>query len=165
LAISVPAAAEGVMKKVTATIRSDFSIELNGKAVALKNEPLAYNGNSYLPVREISSLLGADVDFENGVIKLDTVITETNGESDDLAVLPINTTPERYLKQLNTEKEVLQSQYDLLKSAYDQSLEDAAFTENDRKSAENTLKSYSDQIALVEKKISAIQNKYPELTK
>jgi len=72
LTVVVPVAAEQINKKVTATVRSDFSVELDGKKVDLKNSPLAYDGSSYLPVKEISTLLGKDVDFENGVIKIIT---------------------------------------------------------------------------------------------
>lgn len=64
--------AASVIEKVTATVRADYSVELDGKKAELKNAPLAYDGNSYLPVREIANLLGKDVDFEDGVIKLDT---------------------------------------------------------------------------------------------
>lgn len=78
LAMAVPAAAEEIAKKVTATVRADFLIEVDGKEVTLKNSPLAYDGNSYLPVRELALLLGKDVDFKDGVIKLDTPIAETS---------------------------------------------------------------------------------------
>lgn len=62
--------ADSVHEKVTATIRSDFGLEINGQAVELENAPLAYNGASYLPVRELSELLGKDVDFKGGTITL-----------------------------------------------------------------------------------------------
>lgn len=80
LATAIPAAAEEINKKVTATVRGDFSVEVDGESVALQNFPLAYNGNSYLPVRELATLLGKEVDFKDGVIKLDSPITSVEVE-------------------------------------------------------------------------------------
>lgn len=62
--------ADSVHEKVTATIRSDFGLEIDGQAIELENAPMAYNGASYLPVRELSELLGKDVDFKDGTITL-----------------------------------------------------------------------------------------------
>jgi len=72
LATAVPAAAEEINKRITATVRADYTVELDGKKVELNNHPLAYDGSSYLPVREVANLLGKDVDFKDGVIKLNT---------------------------------------------------------------------------------------------
>ncbi|OUS70306.1 hypothetical protein B1748_29160 [Paenibacillus sp. MY03] len=76
LATAIPVAAEEINKKVTATVRGDFTVQVDGEQVELKNAPLAYDGNSYLPVRELAVLLGKDVDFVDGVIKLDTPTVE-----------------------------------------------------------------------------------------
>lgn len=65
--------AASIIERVTASVRTDFSIELDGERVQLKNAPLAYNGASYLPVREIAELIGKEVDFEDNVIKLDSI--------------------------------------------------------------------------------------------
>lgn len=76
------AAATAVIERVTASVRTDYSVELDGQKVALKNAPLAYNGSSYLPVKEISELLGKEVGFDNGVIKINTPAVPT----DDISV-------------------------------------------------------------------------------
>lgn len=64
--------ANTVIEKIKASVRSDYSVELDGEKVNLKNPPLAYNGSSYLPVKEITQLLGKEVDFKDGVIKINT---------------------------------------------------------------------------------------------
>ena len=150
LAISVPVAAEGVMKKVTATIRSDFSIELNGKSVTLKNSPLAYDGNSYLPVREIASLLGTDVDFKDGVIKLDTP-----GES-----------PEALLGEINKAIEIENKNIALFENALkDMNAGVREATPEQIAETENLLKLTKESLARIEKRKTELIEKYPELTK
>ncbi|MGI2295120.1 stalk domain-containing protein [Paenibacillus sp. GXUN7292] len=72
LVTAIPAAAEEINKRVTATVRNDFTVEVDGKKAKLENAPLAYDGSSYLPVREVANLLGKEVDFKDGVIKLNT---------------------------------------------------------------------------------------------
>lgn len=75
------AAATSVIERVTASVRTDYSVEIDGQKVALKNAPLAYNGSSYLPVKEISELLGKEVGFDSGVIQINTPDTiEQNNE-------------------------------------------------------------------------------------
>ena len=51
---------------------SIFKFVVNGEQQQLKNAPIVVNGSSYLPVREVAELLGADVGFDNGTIKLET---------------------------------------------------------------------------------------------
>lgn len=80
LATAGTSIAAPVLEKVTATIRADFGLEIDGESVQLKNAPLAYNGASYLPVRELSELLGKDVDFDNDTILLTTKEEETMSE-------------------------------------------------------------------------------------
>lgn len=64
--------AKTIVDKVTATVRGDFNVYVDGKKAELKNAPLAVDGSSYLPVRELAELLGKDVDFKDGDIKIDT---------------------------------------------------------------------------------------------
>jgi hypothetical protein len=64
--------AADAIKKVTASIRTDYIVELDGKTLPLLNDPLAYDGKSYLPVRELSEILGKNVDFNNNTIILTT---------------------------------------------------------------------------------------------
>lgn len=87
------AVATSVIERVTASVRVDYSVELDGKKVELKNSPLAYNGSSYLPVKEISELLGKEVGFKNGVIKIDTPeaeITEPIITDDSQTATPVS---------------------------------------------------------------------------
>lgn len=49
---------------VTATFEK-FNVLINGKQATLDTTPLVYNGTSYLPVREISNLLGYDVTYKS----------------------------------------------------------------------------------------------------
>lgn len=53
--------AEDVLKKVDAYLRPDFNIVLDGKQVKLEGAPLIYDGSSYLPLKELGNLLGANV--------------------------------------------------------------------------------------------------------
>lgn len=81
------AAATTIIERVTASVRSDYSVELDGRITALKNPPLAYNGSSYLPVKEISELLGKEVGFDSGVIKINTpkqIVTEVDRDQRDI---------------------------------------------------------------------------------
>lgn len=70
LATAGTSLAAPLIEKVTASLRLDYKVELDGQTVELQNAPLIYNGASYLPVREVGELVGKDVAFENGTIKL-----------------------------------------------------------------------------------------------
>lgn len=76
------AAASTAIQKITASVRSDFNVELDGVKVDLKNDPLAYNGSSYLPVKEISELLGKEVNFKDGVIQITTPVKKITNVSE-----------------------------------------------------------------------------------
>lgn len=70
LATAGTSLAAPLIEKVTASLRPDYKIEVDGKSVELENPPLIYDGSSYLPVREVGSIIGKDVVFEDGTIKL-----------------------------------------------------------------------------------------------
>ncbi|ULL17470.1 copper amine oxidase N-terminal domain-containing protein [Paenibacillus sp. H1-7] len=53
--------AEDILQKVEAYLRPDFNIVLDGKPVALENPPLIYNDKSYLPLKELANMLGANI--------------------------------------------------------------------------------------------------------
>lgn len=78
IATAIPVAAEQVNKKVTATVRADFSLQIDGSSFKLESHPLAFDGKSYLPVAEVAKALGKEVAFKDGVIKLDTPIEASN---------------------------------------------------------------------------------------
>lgn len=154
LAISVPVAAEGVIKKVTATVRSDFSIELNGGTVSLQNPPLAYNGSSYLPVREIASLLGVNVDFKDGVIKLGA----SSEASIDEFSLPDGYTPEEYHHELTVDKGRVISEINMVKNVLV-----TAETKKDKTTMEELLEYSKGKLEKIEKQIAELLKQYPEL--
>ncbi|MDF2925989.1 MAG: hypothetical protein K0R57_4903 [Paenibacillaceae bacterium] len=52
------------IEKVEAFLRPDFKMVVDGKSVQLENPVLLYNDNSYLPVRAISEILGAEVNWD-----------------------------------------------------------------------------------------------------
>ncbi|TBL78255.1 stalk domain-containing protein [Paenibacillus thalictri] len=57
--------AEDVLKRVEAYLRPDFNVVLDGKPIKMENDPLVYEGSSYLPVKELGNLLGANITFKD----------------------------------------------------------------------------------------------------
>lgn len=76
-------AADGV-KKITAYIRPDISIVLDGQKQNLKDDngrkvsPIVYNDTTYLPLRAISNAFGKTVDW-NEASRTVTITTPQNG--------------------------------------------------------------------------------------
>ncbi len=64
-AFAAGAAASNGIERVDAFLRPDFKLIVDGKTAKLDNPILVYNDTSYLPIREISGLLGADVNWDN----------------------------------------------------------------------------------------------------
>jgi hypothetical protein len=64
-AFAAGAAASNGIERVDAFLRPDFKLIVDGKTAQLNNPILVYNDTSYLPIREISGLLGADVSWNN----------------------------------------------------------------------------------------------------
>lgn len=58
-----------VTANLVATI-SDFKIFIESDEVALNNKPVNIDGSTYLPLREMSNLVGYDVRFDDGKIYL-----------------------------------------------------------------------------------------------
>lgn len=77
-------AADGV-KKITAYIRPDISIVLDGQKQNLKDDngrkisPIVYNDTTYLPLRAISNAFGKTVDWSESSRTV-TITTPQNGE-------------------------------------------------------------------------------------
>lgn len=69
-------------------VLTDFNFIVNGQAKALSTRPIVYNGTSYLPVREISNLLGYDVSYSDET----RTITLTTQAKPDLISSDENTT-------------------------------------------------------------------------
>lgn len=62
--------------KLSATIAS-YKIYVNGKEQNLKNKPVVIDGTTYLPVREVSHVLGYHVTLNKGNIMLDNETAAT----------------------------------------------------------------------------------------
>jgi hypothetical protein len=56
--------AQDTIEQVQAYLRKDFNVVVNGTKVSLTNTPLVYNNNSYLPVKELASYLGASISWK-----------------------------------------------------------------------------------------------------
>ncbi|MFD0697242.1 stalk domain-containing protein [Paenibacillus sp. GCM10027628] len=57
--------AQDLIQRVDAYLRNDFNVVVNGQQVKLANPPLIYNNSSYLPVKELSTYLGAVVNWKD----------------------------------------------------------------------------------------------------
>lgn len=55
--------AEEGYQKVEALIRDDIQLQLDGEKVTLNESPLLYEGKTYLPVRSVALLVGADIQW------------------------------------------------------------------------------------------------------
>jgi Tol biopolymer transport system component len=79
-------AADGI-QYIKASINDTFKFEVNGEAKALDDEYelLVYNNRSYLPVRGIGEMLGADIDWDDAskTIKIDTSKLSNNNTEND----------------------------------------------------------------------------------
>lgn len=62
------ATAAGVVRTITAQLRPDITITMDGAKQTLSADPVVYNGTTYLPLRAVSGLLGLKVDW-NGATK------------------------------------------------------------------------------------------------
>ncbi|NCE63468.1 hypothetical protein D1159_02450 [Pseudoflavonifractor sp. 524-17] len=58
------ATAAVVRQKVTAELRPDITLKVNGQAQNLDKAPLSYNGTTYLPVRAVGEMVGMKVDWD-----------------------------------------------------------------------------------------------------
>ncbi|PZE22574.1 hypothetical protein [Paenibacillus xerothermodurans] len=56
---------QDVLQRVDAYLRPDFNIVLNGTPVQMANPTLIYQDSSYLPVKELGNLLGANIIFKD----------------------------------------------------------------------------------------------------
>ncbi|WP_158289416.1 copper amine oxidase N-terminal domain-containing protein [Paenibacillus flagellatus] len=57
--------AQDVIQKVEAYLRPDFKVVLNGQQVNLNAPPLVYDNSSYLPLKLVGQLLGAQVNWDS----------------------------------------------------------------------------------------------------
>lgn len=78
LATAGTSLASDLYEKITATKRADYKVELDGKRVELKNAPIVYDGSTYIPLRELSNVIGVGVEW-NG--KTQTVKLSSKDDS------------------------------------------------------------------------------------
>lgn len=67
-----------------------FAIWVDGEKQVLKNQPLLYNGTTYLPVRDISEMLGLGLTFNNQV---KSISLKTPGGTASQPSTPVTTQP------------------------------------------------------------------------
>lgn len=98
LATSATAFAGPVTNKISALLRPDYTVTVNGKQ--LKNAPINYNGTTYLPLRETSDAFGARLDIQGKDITIES-------EAENLADQELN--PEEWipLKELGEQVDSL----------------------------------------------------------
>lgn len=112
LAAAAPSTVQAVLTK--------FSLSVNGHEQKLENDPLVYNGKTYLPVREVAEITGYKLNYDNKSksIKLeskeDTVVNDTptttpkptstpakNGETIDVGDFKIKVNGVTYEKEFS----------------------------------------------------------------
>lgn len=83
--------------KITAVFAS-FNIVINGESKELETAPLVYNGTSYLPVKEISNLVGYDVTYkaDSRTIELNEANSNTN-KVDEKDAIKVNSTATEWI--------------------------------------------------------------------
>lgn len=57
-------ASDGI-EKVEAYLRSDFKVVLNGTSVSFATPPLIYDSRTYLPLKELASIMDANVNWDD----------------------------------------------------------------------------------------------------
>ncbi|MDF2652992.1 MAG: hypothetical protein K0Q73_8797 [Paenibacillus sp.] len=70
--------ADDALVKVEAYLRPDFTVKVNGRAIALPEDVLIYKGSSYLPFKMMATLLGANADWDEATKSI-LVTTNNNG--------------------------------------------------------------------------------------
>ncbi|MBC5731336.1 PepSY domain-containing protein [Pseudoflavonifractor hominis] len=65
LALGMAAGAAVVRQKITAELRPDITVKVNGKVQDLDKDAISYNGSTYLPVRAIGEAVGMDVNWDS----------------------------------------------------------------------------------------------------
>ena len=66
IGVAVPSFAEDAVKHVTAAVNETFQIEVDGEMTDLPEgyELLVYQNRSYLPLRAVADMVGADITWQ-----------------------------------------------------------------------------------------------------
>ena len=132
VALSATAIAQTINRDVTATIRYDMSVKLNGELLTLRDvdgdiiQPISIDDTTYLPLRAIAEVLDLDVEW-NPDTQTAMLCSQYHLQAQE-----ISTYQERYAalrettayleelqNQLNAELNRLQAQYDALATSSD----------------------------------------------
>ncbi|MFS0837271.1 stalk domain-containing protein [Paenibacillus sp. 1P03SA] len=89
LTISATAFADDVINQVTAYLRPDFPVKVDGKDANLKNPVLIYEGSSYLPVKETARLVGKEAVWNEKTSTIDIVDQSVTVPNNDKEVKPV----------------------------------------------------------------------------
>lgn len=65
LVLSTSVFADGALEQVTAYLRPDLPVTLDGKPLELKKPPIMYDGSTYLQLRDAATALGKDVQWND----------------------------------------------------------------------------------------------------
>lgn len=87
LGFSNTISAGSLLKKIEAYI-VDQPIVVNGEQAKLKNPVLTYNNTRYVNLRDLSTLLGSDIEYSNGVIKLTNEVNSSTTEDNQVSTNP-----------------------------------------------------------------------------
>ena len=88
VAMAAPSSVQAIIAK--------FAFTVDGKAQTLKNDPLVYNGTTYLPVREVAGMLNADVtSFDNKTKKIELQTKQESKQSSVTVTPTTETKPEK----------------------------------------------------------------------
>ncbi|MCR2806849.1 ELKS/Rab6-interacting/CAST family protein [Paenibacillus soyae] len=134
--------------KVTATVRSDYTFEVEGEKVSVGRAPLVYNGASYVPLRELARIMDKKVDFYDGVIRIYTALDDADAELERLR---------NNVQLANTNLEKMQK----IISEADAGLRDLTYEE--RAVIENAIVDYQDAIDFNERMIEKLLKQIPDL--
>ena len=80
LGVSVAAGAAAVRQKISAELRPDITLKVNGQVQELEKEAISYQGSTYLPVRAVGEAMGMEVDWDS---KTQTVSLNGSWKDDD----------------------------------------------------------------------------------
>lgn len=73
-----------------ATVRPDYKIVVDGKDAKLNNKPVTIDGSTYLPIREVATLLNKDVNFKSSTNTI-TLTTKNDTEIDKISINTLGT--------------------------------------------------------------------------
>lgn len=146
------AAANTIIEKVTASIRTDYSVELDGKKLDLEKSPIAYKGSSYLPLKELGEIFEKEVSFDDGVIKLKSKGVGPLVDLDNLTKEQYDIELERLQGELNSMNMFLEM--------FDFSVSN--MSEEHRHEALKDRYKHEDRVKEAEKALNDLKEKYPQ---